>query len=234
MLAFTFGHVELLTVDYHSIDISIAELNNHTLREVFELGNLVVNGDFSNGLSGWSTYGGNTTHNISTVGDILVIQRTSVGENVSFAQPITLTVSNKMYSYFTIASSYDFATANINYIATVDNYPLYSLNGAFTKESIIQTVTSNDGLYILTNNLNIDNGEQINIMNVGVIDLTSLGISALTLEQMDAYFEMYQENISGNDVTYVANEMSITDLTYIIGFGFVWFVIIWSIKKVVL
>ena len=42
MLTFTFGHVELLTVDYHSIDTPIVELNNHTLREVFEDGNNLV------------------------------------------------------------------------------------------------------------------------------------------------------------------------------------------------
>ena len=67
-----------------------------------------------------------------------------------------------------------------------------------------------------------------------IIDLTTLGISSLTVAQMDTYFQMYQDNISGNDVTYIQNEMTITDLTYIIGFGFIWFVVIWSIRKVVL
>lgn len=97
---FTFGHVQILTVDYHSIDTPIVELDNHTLREVFE-------------------------------------------------------------------------------------------------EDII-------------------------------IDLE------LTNEQMDVYFQMYQDNMFADDVTYVQNEMTITDLTYILGFAFVWVVIIWTIRKVVL
>lgn len=101
---FTFGHVQLLTVDYHSIDTPIVELNNHTLREVFE---------------------------------------------------------------------------DVNY------------------------------------------------------DLVELGIVNLSPEEIDIYFEMYKDNMFADDVTYVKNEMTITDLTYILGFSFVWFIIIWSIRKVV-
>lgn len=104
MSTFTFGHVQLLTVDYHSIDTPIVELNNHTLREVFE---------------------------------------------------------------------------DSNY------------------------------------------------------DLIELGIDNLTSQEVEIYFEMYQENMLADDVTYVKNEMTITDLTYILGFAFVWFIIIWSIRKVV-
>jgi len=82
--------------------------------------------------------------------------------------------------------------------------------------------------------LGADAGQFNYYKDIYLINKTALGISSLTVEQMDTYFQMYQDNISGNDVTYTQNEMSITDLTYIIGFGFIWFVIIWSIRKVVL
>jgi len=141
---------------------------------IFKLINAINKGDFSDGLNGWTIYGGGSTHTITVIGNTLSILRTSLGDNVSFGQTKAFVVGHKYYSSFEIASSYDFSTANLNYIATVDSYPTYNITGTNTKHSVIQTVTSNDGLYILANNLNITNGEQIAIKNVMMFDLSDI------------------------------------------------------------
>jgi len=214
MLAFTFGHVELLTVDYHSIDIPIVELNNHTLREVFEGGIYSATPQLTNGTLNGITFTRSTYPIITMNGTAIDIQVIPYMINILPSKNIYL-----IYDNISGTNEASFTNQSGGLIKT-------NINDDFTLKMIGNTQI----YYTLTTGKTAVN----HTSKITLIDLDILGISALTVEQMDYYFEMYQENISANDVTYVANEMDITDLTYILGFGFVWFIIIWSIKKVVL
>ena len=227
MLAFTFGHVELLTVDYHSIDTPIAELNNHTLREVFEDGNLFVNGDFSNGTTGWQVINGSLT---------IVQPNGNFYSNGTSPLDIRKTISLENNNDYYFVNNYSSATNANNLGAQILMGDQFIYNSTLSEMpyNIIFTTTSahTQARWLIYGEL--VNGDRFSLGSLYLISQTTLGISSLTVAQMDTYFQMYQDNISGNDVTYTQNEMTITDLTYIIGFGFIWFVIIWSIRKVVL
>jgi hypothetical protein len=227
MLAFTFGHVELLTVDYHSIDTPIAELNNHTLREVFEDGNKVHD------INSWKAV--QSTVNVDD--DKLIVIGIDVGLFPSAIKNVIANVGKNYYYRINIRVTNDTSSSLRYSLDTISNMVYISspLKDVWYERSgiYIPTVESTT-VYIRHTYSESSLDKILEAKDMQFIDLDALGISALTVSEMDTYYGMYQENISGNDVTYVPNEMDITDLTYIIGFGFIWFVIIWSIKKVVL
>ena len=91
MLTFTFGHVELLTVDYHSIDTPIAELNNNTLREVFEGGNI-----WNDNLSVVRT----SSYTKTIIGDEVTSTNTGTFDEYNYLRtPITTYASGNKYYY---------------------------------------------------------------------------------------------------------------------------------------
>jgi hypothetical protein len=229
LLVLTFGNFELLTVDYHSIDAPIAELNNHTLREVFEGGNIITNSLF-NDFTGW-TLSSNLTETIESGRAKLLVFNVSVGNMfISNTQPIL----NNQYYYrldvepivTVVSGTNTFGVrigANVGFTLENNVYKKYSgfitaLDTNAVRLQFLGTATLGDIVYV---------------DNYYVIDRTTLGISALTVEQMDYWFSVYQDNIGADDVTYTVNEHDMTDLIILLGFGFSWIGIFWIIRKVI-
>lgn len=218
MLTFTFGHVELLTVDYHSIDTPITELNNYTLREVFE-------NNYQN-VFNYTIYSDQTKEIYL---DGIKLTKTNINGTIGVYKVIGLIQNQNYYIHIKHTSSDNTAIRVYLGSGTVINSVLFN-DGVYSQKVIIG---GNEAItYISQSSKPI--GHILQLSEVYYVNTDIYGISSLTVEQMESYFEMYQENQTADDVTYVQNEMTITDLTYILGFSFVWVVIIWSIRKVVL
>lgn len=222
------------------LDTPIVSLNGHTLREVFETSlfdnyQLVVNGDFSDGTTGWS----NTTL-ASVVNGELVFNNTTGSYNALY-QEITVNVNDKIYYYVNVISSVE--GFRINY--GEDQYsPTYTMKSTGTQSGIftanqgttvrimlgsnggtsstydnsfifnISTLIANkqySPLYQTTFDLMTD--EQIKLqMDEFVakpylfIDYTGFGIDTLTKEQKDYYYSLYQR--LKNDYSRPASDVS--------------------------
>ena len=235
MLTFTFGHVELLTVDYHSIDTPIVELNNHTLREVFDGAQILLNNNFDS-TNNWSAVYSTQTND----GNITTIKGNGTSITILISQNTASIIGTQYYINARLRTLNDYTlelqVSTSQYSSGYATISSPIQNQWYNVSQITISTQSTHGNYVLarytSNELALDSEHQVDYYYL--INQTDLGITDLTVQEMDTYFQMYQDNISGNDVTYTQNEMSITDLTYIIGFGFIWFVIIWSIRKVVL
>ena len=173
------------------LNLPIAELNNHTLREVFEGGNLVVNGDFSKGTTGWNITTGYTNDN----SQLKLVADGSISTNRQSSQKISLPTGDKVYV------SYKYKLTN--YIQGQLNTQIADYNDSVAlSNNFVTTVTDYTyGSKLVTST---NNGIQINLRgesspnftaywdDIRVINTTALGISALTVAQMDYWFNVYQ------------------------------------------
>jgi len=90
IIFFTFGTVDILdSYTLHSIDNIVYE--GLSLRDIFKDGNLVVNGDFSNGTTGWTNL--NVVPEIQIVNETVEFQMTS---SINFRQTIN-GLNNEIY-----------------------------------------------------------------------------------------------------------------------------------------
>lgn len=170
------------------LDTTITELNNHSLREVFEDGNLMISPFSSNGNTGTiSTNDGITTHTVTNIQSYAGISKTGLlnsgmnGHSLYIRYEIkpfrnhttVLYISNNTYSSGVSAISGQYNLIRLKHTINYNNnsFVFYD-NGALTTSMSIGSVTSYRNIY--------------------VINLTSLGISSLTVSQMDYWYGVYQ------------------------------------------
>jgi hypothetical protein len=173
------------------IDIPIGELNNHTLREVFEDGNLVVNGDFSDGTTGWTSL-----LKAQVINDKLNVK----GENdIARAQQPKVLILNNDYYFRLDIQLISIASLSSNIICQIFGYttpakielPNTTLNDVKSLSMIhIPTLATSN---VISLGRTTNQTFEANYDNVYLVDRTSLGIDHLTVEQMDYYYEMYQD-----------------------------------------
>ena len=73
-----------------------------------------------------------------------------------------------------------------------DGYDDISANEYFKKSFIEEAISSNNSYYrIYVNTLNNQLNDIVKLRNVYLINITSLGIDNLTVEQLDAYYAIY-------------------------------------------
>lgn len=216
---------------FYTLDTPIAELNNHSLSEVFEHGNLVINGNF-NSVSDWvlirSTY--TVNNNIATVVGNLTAR------NMGIVQVVNSVVGNEYYYYAEMMTPHTVSSIVLYFDNTLTNVVQHNPEpNLYYKMGAIRTITTNGR--IEPNLAFTDtNGKTLNVRNVLVIDRTSLGIDNLTFEQMDYWFNVYQEllkdidrvsklpnqfiDIFGEFVSnFVIGFRGFTELIYIDGYG---------------
>ena len=193
-------------------DSPITELNNHTLREVFEDGQLITNNEFTTNTVGWNSTGASlsATSGIATwfansANDYLQYNINRLNGNIYYiVSRLSTTISNKVGisslgatqgSYHSGSNLYE--NISIKYVSPGNN--------ASWGVGIIDISTS------AWANVLID--------SVNVINLTTLDISDLTVTEMDYWFSVYQA-IENNDTipnTYPSilyEGYYITDLIY--------------------
>lgn len=216
VLVFTFGNVELVTIDNSkSNDFPIEELNGYTLREVFEVGNLFYDSALQ------SSYINNLW--------IATGQYPRLSTNINNGAVVYQYIDMQM----TTLDNYVRVQYTRNNIDTL----LYNKTLERTKTSVqyINTDIKTWFPYIV-----FDSGltypiELGYIYKGIIIDQTFFGISSLSVEQMDYWFNVYQENEQReiNDTyDYIENELTINDLIYIVLFALLWGIAIKIVKGV--
>lgn len=169
------------------LDLDIAELNNHTLREVFEGGNLLVNGDFNN-TSTWMY--------VSSTGSISsgIASLTATSTNGRLRQTITRTINEKYY----IVSNFKSNSNLVGISSQTGVQKFHSGSNLFETNSFVLTSTSTTAWELAIQDNRTSNWSTIEVNYFYTYNMTSLGISSLTVAQMDYWFNVYQSIKTGN------------------------------------
>lgn len=176
-------------------DTPLNDLNGLTLNEVFN-SNKFVNGDFTDGTNGWNV---NTFDGVSLniINDSLQITSTSPGRVWLYQNGLSFNSGDTYYLRFDINITQ--GTLSLwNYvgggsIATNRDFMWSSItnyNGIYSKKS--NASLNNDGFFIgntATQSINV-----IYLDNFILLNLNDLGIINLTQQQLDNYFDIWQEN----------------------------------------
>jgi len=173
----------------YSLDTHITELNNHSLREVFEDGNKIPS------LSNPTLFTYSNATYVYNDGWLILISGSTntywqIGKT-GLSLPI-----GKIYQRF----DYQYLSDVSYTIQTFINSPVisYSLSSQTSLDiREVSNIYNNDTLktsaYILTSKTPILSNRQYKIKDWFLIDLTSLGIDTLTVSQMDYWYGVYQE-----------------------------------------
>jgi hypothetical protein len=197
------------------IDDNLTVLNNHTLREVFEGANYLYNRN-PNTID--MTKVQSVTY-IDNGFEILSNATTSTFITITFNQ--ALNNGDKLYSY-----GESFSTSNSKRFQIQTSPPNFDIlnkviSSTYSKYSQISTLDSNKTeikfqASKLTTDINITQGYK----NYGVVNMTTLGITTLTVTQMDYFFNLYRDILASavfgnyiNEYGIYANGSYINDMT---------------------
>lgn len=194
-----------IEVENPRLDEPINELNNHTLREVFEGGNLVVNGDFSDGTYDWATDAGNNILTFYENGSNSMVVVNSTGHDYfNINQNITINANDEYYLslnvYNNVGNNMELQVYSIPYDLHLKTTLLF--NGLFNHYSTVFTKSiDNASITVFTSidTLRTQSGS-VSFKNIKLINKNSLGISALTVKQMDYWISVYQQLKNYTDI----------------------------------
>ena len=181
-------------VRYYDLNKPIPELNNLSLTQVFETGNLVTNGDFSDGTTGWSISGAVSGFQVNDG----IASFTATSNNSYVYQQKTLTLNNKYY--YTSLLKADYPTFYLNaylnaspYTTLIADY--YNDSGVFeTHSGIVTNNISTNNFVIRLRDYSGSGWTPVYFDDIYLLDLTTLNIADLTKEQMDYWFSIYQDS----------------------------------------
>ena len=195
------GDTNVTEIDYqilYDLDYPQAQLNNHSLREVFEGGNLVVNGDFNNGTTGWTITGGTAiTSNgvISATGNGLFgyirVEKTNIETQISGTKYYLngkAKIDNNVGNL--ILRAYDGTNVLVAQTISMPTIDLY-----YDMSGIVTTLASgnvNVNISSFYSDTATQNGKILSIDYLYAFNLTNLGIDILTVSQMDYWFNIYK------------------------------------------
>jgi len=249
IIAFLISVLTLFTVPPYAtydnndktLDTPIVELNGNTLREVFEDGNLVTNGDFSldsdsDGLADGFSKGGSATYTPTLSNGIQKITATSNGSLLLLKSQVLL--QNDVY-YFSTGYERSFTTsyAHVLGIRYASDYtPVISIssNGSGISSSLFTPTTSNTAQLYIGTVAAMNSGDYFTASNLCIVSLSFLSLSNLTKETLDYYYSLYREliDLDGATITYL--DYDLHDIALIIFFGFLWLSLIILLKRKVL
>jgi hypothetical protein len=192
-------------------DIPIAELNGLTLNEVFDDGNLLTNGDFSNGSTGW-----NLTGPVSIVDEKAVYSGTNTTTFLRLQSTYNLINGNHYYISFDFI---DLISGKVQLVFDSLNFPIYDTEGTYS-------LISNNTVLNFSFERVAGFIPQYAIDNVYLLNLTDLGLTSLTKTTLDNYYQIYLNifnstyyatdgNVSTVDVNYFAASNNLETTNFI-------------------
>ena len=202
----TFGMISIAetTTDIITLDTPIEELNDLTLNEVFRDSQLLLNPEFTS-TANWALVSATISNNELTY-------NSSVG---MFARQSQIHNNGDVLYYINFAKR-DNTTggSNISFISSglnVSNSLLLYYNNTLNFYSGILTLTDDSETFSITR---IGGNSIITIEKNYLYNLTSLGISSLTQQQLDDYYDIY---VNGGYYEYdaVLNDLDMTDFIII-------------------
>ena len=239
-LGFTFGNVELVTIDNSkSNDFPIEELKIHTLREVFQNRNIVMpNLSIATDL-------GDGNYELSVVPSISnLIYNVYNGTYNSIISPESGGIAMRNFVYnlsgtYTLSIYGDNSNIRLEYQVDDNDWIAFAYSNVnlFNYQSIILTATTSIGFRFraLGNGIKQENiriklekGTQATPYqlptNQSYSDIDVGGLE-LTNQQIDDWFNVYQENSEreiSDTYDYIENELTTNDLIYIVLFALLW------------
>ena len=182
-----------VTVSYN-LDTPLDDLNQNSLNQVFKDNNLVLNGDFTNGLTYWDVQFQLQTY-ILVVNDRLTFNSEGnpfVGDSLR-GQDISLPTGNEYYVTWNASQAHISLT---QFDVVFANYASYSGISNASRYSSVQGTNSlirNAGTNGIRMFFQVRNNSIINISfdDIYVIDLDALGINQ-TKDEMDYWYSEYQ------------------------------------------
>jgi hypothetical protein len=219
----TLGLVSIATITtttYH-VDEPIVELNNQTLNDVFNTGNLVTNGDFDNDATNWDTF--LITTPIITNG---IETHTVTSRFGRLSQAVAQTLGNTYYALTRLKVPYTDFRFELWESAGVDTQLQITTINEFTTISSIRTTTTSNDLRIGVVDWKTSTWSPIHIDYIYVYDLTDLGIDHLTQNELDDWYDIYLQATANNGVyiessSHLNNNIHLVDVSVmVISFGF--------------
>jgi hypothetical protein len=221
---FTFGLVDLAEINYeipvidmlHFNDTPILELNYNTLNEVFRDGNLLNDLTLTSGVIDNST---DTQFIINTIGYSYAWRFLEVFPSGEY--------TNSYYFYMDVIFNDTLnridAGNNILYSNLRNTTPI--LSKKFDLTQIITTDVTRKAL----NFRQTITGQFIADKPFLLINLTSLGLTSLTRQELDRYYELW--NNPELNITYEINTLDTQDLVILLASQSVWTIIIHLLYK---
>ena len=191
-------------------------LNNQTLKEVFEDGQLITNGDFSDGTTGWTASNSGTPSVASGI-----VSFTPTAQWGGIKANITTPLNSIVYYVAKVKSSSNYTRVFINDF--VPNVVYHSGSGNYELLSYKSTIVLERQTIINIIILSTSSWTQIDVDYAYAYNLTTLGISNLSRTELDTLYSYYQavkNNVSFgasnidviDDVSYYTNDLIILEL----------------------
>lgn len=166
------------------LDLDIAELNNHTLREVFETNQLLTNSDFDNSTL-WTTASASLNINNGIAGILATAQ---FGGLVKVPSPV---ISG---NYYYIVTKIKSDSNQVRLLFGSSSKP-HSGNNQYEMLSLKHLSTASHSS--LTADFRSSLWTTYYVDYIKLYNMNSLGISSLTVAQMDYWFNVYQSIKTG-------------------------------------
>jgi len=169
------------------LDKKIPTLNNLSLREVFEGGQLFTNGDFNDGTTGWSNVGGSLS-----IFEVInnIFNGLSTATNARIQRGLNNNIGDSIYRVAKVKSTSNLvglgdtsarlsSHTGSNDFEILSNLRVETLANRFV--SVVDGRSAGQDLFLVD--------------YIYAYNLTALGIASLTKAQLDAYYELYQSGV---------------------------------------
>jgi len=189
------------------------ELNGLSLNDLFDTNNLISNGDFSNGITGFIATSYQGTQLSYSVSNNILTAGLSTHRYLAL-ETNTWNIGNTHYVRISMNATHDYARLNlINAIPDIS--VRYSGSGNWETVHKKYTVGEN-GVYDIRLRGYDGTNRDVQMTNFIGIDMTALGIDNLTEEQMDAYYQIYEyfDNGGSDPQTFTYDSPIYYDITY--------------------
>jgi hypothetical protein len=178
-------------------DIPLAVLNNQSLNQVFVGGQLVANGDFSNGLTNWQKANDSGASVLSVTDNELYVVPNLGFRKILNTSQLSSSTNDVIYTRYSGRADNNLLLIPYFRNGTNTSFPIISYASQYMNFTTTQQNFSH--LFTLDGNVGflwIENETNVNyyLDDVYFINLTSLGIATLTKSQLDYLFQVWQFN----------------------------------------
>ena len=171
-------------------DIAISQLNGLTLNQVFRDANLIPNGDFSLGTTGWSAFRG-----IGTVSNnVYTLTGNTTGTFMAIFRDITVNTVDDYYIYAYLMTPDIISNIRIAGDIITLSIQTNPLQNQYYFLSTKTKMTSTRGRHQLQLDFSNVDTKILNIKQTNRINLTSLGIASLNKVELDFWFNQWTIN----------------------------------------
>jgi hypothetical protein len=171
-----------------------------TLNDIFLDNNLIINGDFSNGLNNWNVQFGTQTF-ITVVNEALTFNGVFTSTSLR-GQDVSITTGDSIY----VSWNSSLTTPHMLLrIGDFNNFTNVSNHGIILGYNSLKINSKTNGIRLYLEIFNLPRAININFDNFYVVNLKTLGIDTLPKETLDHYYRIWESNnayIEGYDDGY--------------------------------